>query len=212
VRVGFSPAVGPVDREDVVRALRPPGAKVSVALVEIRPGQLQPMLRRRDIDLALVRTPGARDAALERAELRPTPMLLAVSAAHPLSPRYSAGLKEVDGERLLVASPPGTPYTDLLLERLRRAGATVLPVEASVIGGSAILTQLLEEDAVALVPAGTASPSGVRCVPVRDFAAPLWLMWPAHAPSAAAGRVIRRLAQPHAADRPPVPRALTLAQ
>jgi DNA-binding transcriptional LysR family regulator len=211
VRVGFSPAVGPMDREDVVRALRPRGSTVSVALLEIRPGHLRPMLRRRELNIALGRAAAVRDPALERAELRPTPMLLAVSAAHPLSGRRSVALREVDGERLLVASAPGTPYTDLLLERARRAGAAVWPVESQVTGGAALLTQLLEEDAVSFVPAGTTPPSGVRCVPIRDLATPLWLMWPAGNASPAVDRLWRRLAPAVATDGSVGARRLGLA-
>jgi DNA-binding transcriptional LysR family regulator len=212
VRVGFSPAIGLLDREDAVRALRPQGSEVSVALEEVRPGRVGPLLRRHEIDLVLTRTGGTDDPAVQRAELRPTPMALAVPANHRLAARRSAGLAEIDGERLLVASAPGTRYTDFLLGRLGDAGASVHPVEARVTGGSAILTQLIEEGAVSLVPAGTAAPGGVRCVPVRDLAAPLWVLWPAGIASSAVDRLRIRLAKPPSAARAAHRPALRLAR
>ena len=60
---------------------------------------------------------------------------------------------ELDGERLLTWSAQGTPYTDLLVNRLAAAGARVEPVEARVTGSPA-LGELIELGAVALVPAG----------------------------------------------------------
>src|SRR6476661_754620 len=73
VRIGVSPAIGPLDRDDVVRALRPPGSDVSLALHEVRPADLRPMLRSHELDLALTRVSGERDEALHSARLRPTP-------------------------------------------------------------------------------------------------------------------------------------------
>ena len=46
----------------------------------------------------------------------------------------SCVLGDLDGERLLVWNPPGTPYTDLILDRLRAGGATVEPLESRVVG------------------------------------------------------------------------------
>ena len=130
VRVGFSPAIGPLDRDDVVRALRPPGSDVSVALHEVRPGELRPLLRSHELDVALTRASGARDDTLHSARLRPTPMVLCVPAGHRLAARASVTLADLDGERLLVASPRGSDYTDLLAGAVEAAGATVTLVEA----------------------------------------------------------------------------------
>ncbi|MDA0164304.1 LysR family transcriptional regulator [Solirubrobacter ginsenosidimutans] len=189
VRIGVSPAIGPLDRDDVVRALRPPGSDISLALHEVRPADLRPLLRAHELDLALTRVSGERDETLHSARLRPTPMVLAVPAHHPLAARASLTLRDLDGCRLLVASARGTSYTDLLVDAVEAAGASVEVVEARVTGGAAFLTPLAEEDAVALMPAGTPPRDGVAIVAVEAFTVPLVLLWPAGLPSAAVGRL-----------------------
>jgi len=189
VVVGVSPAIGPLDRDELVRALRPPGSDVSVALHEVRPADLRPMLRSQELDLALTRISGVDDDTLHSAQLRPTPTLLCVRAGHPLAERASVALRELDGARLLVASPRGTAYTDLLVEAIEASGARVETVEARVTGGAAILTELDHQDVVALMPAGTPPRDGIAVVPVDGFALPLALLWPAGRPSAAVERL-----------------------
>jgi DNA-binding transcriptional LysR family regulator len=195
VRVGFSPAIGPLDRDDVVRALRPPGSDVSVALHEVRPGELRPLLRSHELDVALTRASGARDDTLHSARLRPTPMVLCVPAGHRLAARAAVTLADLDGERLLVASGRGSAYTDLLAGAVEAAGATVTLVEARVTGGAALLTELAGTDVVALMPAGTPARDGIAVIDVEGFMVPLVLLWPAGRPSAAVERLRRALAQ-----------------
>ena len=91
--------------------------------------------------------------------------------------------------RLLVASPRGTAYTDLLIEAIEASGARVETVEARVTGGAAILTELDHQDVVALMPAGTPPRDGIAVVRVDGFALPLVLLWPAGRPSAAVERL-----------------------
>jgi DNA-binding transcriptional LysR family regulator len=189
VRVGVSPAIGPADREEIVRALRPPGSDVSVALHEVRPADLRPLLRSHELDVALTRASGVDDDTLHSASLRPTPMVLCTPAGNPLAARATVRLRDLDGARLLVASPPGTAYTDLLVGAISAAGARVETVEARVTGGAAILIELREPDLVALMPAGTWTSDGIVSVPVEDFAVPLVLLWPAGRPSAAVERL-----------------------
>ena len=143
VRVGMSPAIGPRDRDEVVRALRPPGSDVSVALHEVRPADLRPMLRSHELDIALTRVSGDDDDTLHSARLRPTPMVLCVP---PSTARRAASvaLRDLDGARLLVASPRGIAYTDLLVGRDRSRGRDVEVVEARVTGGAAFLTALAD--------------------------------------------------------------------
>lgn len=193
VRVGYSPAIGPRDREDVVRALRAPGSDVSIALHEVRPADLRPLLRANELDIALTRVSGEREDALHGARLRPTPMVLCVPAGHRLGDRERVSLADLDGERLLVASPRGTAYTDLLAGAVEATGATITLVEARVTGGAAFLTELAELDAVALMPAGTPPRDGVVAIPVADFTVPLVLLWAAGRPSAAVARLRRAL-------------------
>jgi len=125
VRVGLSPAIGPADRDEIVHALRPPGSDVSVALHEVRPADLRPLLRSHELDVALTRVSGVDDDTLHSAPLRPSPMVLCLPATHPLASRESLTLRELDGLRLLVASPRGTAYTDLLVDAIEAAGAHV---------------------------------------------------------------------------------------
>lgn len=181
VRVGCTPAIGPEVRADVVRALRT-GSDRSVTLREVRPGDLRQNLQDRSVDLVLACVSGTAGETLDRADLRPSRMQVHVLADHPLATAGTAALRNFDGERLLTANPAGTPYTDLLIERFAAAGATVTPVESRVTGGAQLLTELAEVGAIAAMPAGTASPSGVGRLDVPGFTMPLLVLWPAGRP------------------------------
>jgi DNA-binding transcriptional LysR family regulator len=195
VHVGATPAVGHADRLDVVSALRTGSPALRVALLDVRPSQLRSMLRAGELDLVLSRARGLDDPAISVRALRPTPMVLCVPLRHRLAGETEAPLGALDGERLLVPSPPGTPYTDLLLEQPAAAGAAVTPVEAHVTGGGAILSELTEVDAVALQPRGTPVPPGVASVSISSgLRLPLYVLWATGRPAAAAQRVIAALA------------------
>lgn len=116
LRVGLTPAVGPDDRAELVRALRA-GSDRSVTLRNVRPGDLARSLRDRSVDLVLAGVTGTADDTLDRADLRRSRMQVHALAEHRLAADGSAKLADFDGERLLTANPPGTPYTDLLVRR-----------------------------------------------------------------------------------------------
>jgi DNA-binding transcriptional LysR family regulator len=188
LRVGVSPAVSPLDRQEVVDVLRRGAPDVSVALLEVRPRDVRRLLRARELDLVLART--SDDAPdVDSAALRPTPAVLCVPTGHRLAGADPVGLAQLDGERLLTWSPPGTAFTDLLLTRLAAAGAQVEPVESRVTGSTG-LVELADRDAVALMPAGWAPADGVAQVALADdVTLPLLVLWPTGAPSAAVRRV-----------------------
>lgn len=189
IRIGYSPAIGPTDQTDVAQALRAHGPDLSVVLLEVRPAALRPMLRTGELDLALTRIAGAIDPELHSARLRPTPLMLGVPHGHRLAERKSVVLGELEGERLLTASPPGTPYTDLLLDDLARQGVSVVTAEARVTGGAALQNQLVEHNAVAVLPVGTPMPSNVAAIPLDSMTVPLLLLWSAGLPSPAVARL-----------------------
>lgn len=194
INIGVTPAIGHADRIAAVDALRDGRPELRVALRDVRPAQLWPALRNNELDIALSRARGLDEPGIGTAPLRPTPMVLCVPVAHRLAIEPAVPLSAVDGERLLVPSPPGTPYTDLLLERLRAAGATVVPVEAHVTGGNAILHELAESGTVALQPRGTAVPEGVTSVAISGgLTLPLFVLWASARPSPAAQQLIRVL-------------------
>lgn len=176
VRVGVSPAVGPQDCADVVGILRRDSDR-SVALHDVRPAEVLPRLRDRTLDLVLARVSGTAGDALDRAELRPTPMQVHVHRTHALAQSGSARLADFDGLKLLAANPAGTPYTDLLVERFADAGATVTPVEGRVTGGDQLLTDLDTPDLVAVMSAGTPSPESVIALEVDGLTMPLLVVW-----------------------------------
>jgi DNA-binding transcriptional LysR family regulator len=178
VRVGITPAIGPATREEVARVLRDDAAELSVSFHEVRPGEVPQLLRDRTVDLVLART-SRHTPEIDSAPLRPSAVELVVPAGHRLASRASARLAELDGERLLTWSAPGTPYTDRLLTRLRAAGARVEPVQSRITGGGDP-PELTETGAVALVPAGW--PAGERNARVTiedDISLPLLVLWPA---------------------------------
>lgn len=195
VRVGFSPAVGIGEREEVVRVLRDGAPDLSVSLLEVRPGDVARMLRARELDLVLARTSGHLEG-VDSAALRPTRAMLCVPAGHRLAGAGAVALAELGGERLLTWSPVGTPFTDLLLSRVAAAGALVTPVEARVTGAVA-LTDVPETGAVALMPEGWPPTEGVVQVPLADdVLLPLLVLWQAGLPSAAVRRIRERMVSP----------------
>jgi DNA-binding transcriptional LysR family regulator len=187
VRIGATPAIGPETREQVARALLGGAPELSLSFHEVRPADVAQRLRDRFVDLVLART--SRDTPdVDSAALHPSPVELHVPADHRLAGAASTRLAELDGERLLTWSAPGTPYTDLLLNRLRAAGAHVEPVESRVTGAGA--PDLTGTGAVALAPAGY--PTGehnVRIPIVDDITLPLLVLWPAGLPSPAVRRL-----------------------
>jgi DNA-binding transcriptional LysR family regulator len=188
IRVGVSPAVSPLDRQEVVEVLRRGAPEVSVSLLEVRPRDVRRLLRARELDLVLARTSDD-GPDVDSAALRPTPAVLYVPAGHRLAGGEPVTLAQLDGERLLTWSPRGTAFTDLLLTRLAAAGAQVEPVESRVTGSTG-LAELAERDAVALMPAGWPPADDVAQVALADdVTLPLLVLWPTGVPSAAVRRV-----------------------
>lgn len=193
VRIGASPAVGPATLQEVIDSLLAGAPDLSVSVRDVRPADMGRMLQDREVDFVVTRT--ARDAAgLDSAALRPTPVELALPEGHRLAVEQSVSLAQLDGERLMTWSPPGTPYTDLLLDRLAAAGAEVTWVESRVMG-TQDLSELVDLDAVALVPAGWPATTGVATVAVEDdVTLPLTALWAAGPRPPALERVQERLA------------------
>jgi DNA-binding transcriptional LysR family regulator len=188
VRVGVTPAVAAGERDDIVQALREGAPELSVSFRDLRPSEVAPALRSGEVEVVVART-GPAGEELATARLRPTPAELRVPAGHRLAGREAAALAELDGERLLAWSPPGTAYTDMLLATAAAGGAEVTPVEAHITGGTS-LRELAEVGAVALVPRGWPDTAGTVAVPLADdVRLPLVALWrPGTAPSA-----VRRL-------------------
>jgi DNA-binding transcriptional LysR family regulator len=184
IRVGVTPAITTLDREQVIDALRDTDAGPSVAFYELRPADIVKRLREREVDLALVRST-LTDPSIHRAELRSTPSVICLRDDHPLANRDVLALADLDGQRLLMASPPGTPFTDMVLEQFRAVGVEITVVESPVTGGSSILRELRSRDSIGLRPLGTELPPGVVAIPISDLRLPLMLLWPAGLPPAA---------------------------
>lgn len=192
-RIGVTPAVGFAVRDEIVAALRHDATELSVALHEVRPDAIATLLRDRTLDVVLSRT-APRAPGLESAALRPTPASLQVPVEHPAAAQAGISIRQLDGERLLTWNPPGTPYTDLLIDRLAAGGARVTPVEAAVTGGGGPLGEV-DAGTVALLPAGW--PTGARFVEVpldEVITLPLFLLWPAGVRTAVAERLRANMA------------------
>ncbi len=188
VRVGVTPPVGSALRAEVAAVLRAGAGDLSVAFHDVRPGDLAQLLRDRAVDVVVARTERA-GPEIESAALRPTPASLFVSVHHRLADRTSVSIAELDGERLLTASQPGSPYTDLLMDRLAAGGARVEAVQARVTGGGGP-PDLAEVGAVALLPQGWPAGEDLVELAVKEgVTLPLLLLWPAGAPTAAVDRI-----------------------
>jgi hypothetical protein len=146
------------------------------------------MLHDRELDLVLAHTSRG-GPEVDSAALRPLPVALAVPSAHRLAGRSSVRLADLDGERLLVRSAIGTPFTDLLVSRIAAAGSRVEPVEARVTGATS-LDELIATDSVIVRPVGWPPTEGIVEIPIEDdLTLPLVVLWRAGAPSAAVRRV-----------------------
>jgi DNA-binding transcriptional LysR family regulator len=172
-----SPAVGQAVLDDVTRALRDSAADLSVSFIEVRPADVPRGLRESLVDLVLARSVPA-DDDVDSAELRPTPLVLLVPEDHRLASHGGpASLADVDGERLLTWSPSGTPYTDMLLDRIAAVGATVELVESRVTGGRA-MPDVVDLGAIALTPRGSGGGDGTVVVELADdVTLPLRVLW-----------------------------------
>ena len=80
--------------------------------------------------------------------------------------RAAIALGELDGERLLVWSRPGTPFTDNLVALCAQAGARVTPVASPVVGMPGV-QDLASVDAVAVRPEGTQVDPSLVSVPLE---------------------------------------------
>lgn len=99
-------------------------------------------------------------------------------------------LDELDGERLLTWNSPGTPFTDLMVGRLREAGAVVHPIMSSTSGMASALSDLPQLDAIAIAPGGWQSAGHiVELHLAEDFDLPLFVIWASGAPSSAVKRL-----------------------
>jgi DNA-binding transcriptional LysR family regulator len=187
VRVGVSPAVGPGDRAELISVLRAGAGELSVALIEVRPGDVVGALRDRRVELVIART-APDEPEVDSTALRPTPAVLFVPRDHRLADEQSVRLAQLDGERLLTWNPPGSPYTDTLVARFAAAGARVEPVQAAVTGGGDDPPEL--EGAAALMPQGWPTGPDIVALPVADdVSLPLLLLWPVGALTPAVERV-----------------------
>lgn len=171
VSVGVTPAVGAAVAGALAREVRAAAPGLSVRLVTIRPAEIAPLVTERRIDVALTRG-GPREEGLVVHTVASTAAELVVPSDHPLADAPHASLDRLDGERLLVWSPPGTPYTDLLLGLCAEAGASVTPVESRVTGVAG-LVDLEELGAVAINPAGSAVTPPARAIPLEGVRLPL---------------------------------------
>ncbi|HEY4277459.1 MAG TPA: LysR substrate-binding domain-containing protein [Conexibacter sp.] len=194
VTVAISPAVGDSVRAEVVEALRAGSPELTVQLTEGRPSRLAEQLRRRQVDCAVVRS-YAGSPEVDSVALPPTPAVLYVPASHPLAALGEVPIARLDGMRLLVFNPPGSPFTDIVLVRLAAGGATVEPVEARVIGGH-IAEQLAEHDAVILLPRGWGAGDGLVELPLAEAVSlPLLLLWAAGMQPVAVRRLRERMSE-----------------
>jgi DNA-binding transcriptional LysR family regulator len=190
VRVGVSPALGQDERDAAVATLRDAGPELSVALWEVWPDQVLPLLRAREVELVLARTaPDAPD--VRSARLGSSPARLYVPVDHRLAARTDpVDIAELDGERLLTWNEPGTPLNDLLVAQLAAGGARVVTVRARVSGMGGTLADLADLGAIAI--AQQCAPLDERIVEVPlagGVTLPLVVLWPAGVRSAAVERL-----------------------
>jgi len=192
IQVGISPAIGPTERAWVVRALREDGDDLEISLRDLRPEQALQGLRNGELELALARTAPTMTNGLDSASLPSIRAHLYAPANHRLAGlRTPISLASLDGERLLVWSPRGTPLTDLIISRIAAAGASVETVLARVWGMAVALADLAELGAVAVLPPRWPLHESVVELPLADdLELPLTLLWRAGTRPASVERIL----------------------
>lgn len=124
---------------------------------------------------------GATQLRLCRPKVRSPVARLCVPEKHPLALARPVRLADLHGHHLLTWGPPGTPFTDRMLNRLAVAGARVEPVDTRVRGVA--LAELVSANAVAILPVGWPAAEGITQVEINEeVTLPLTLLWAAGTP------------------------------
>ncbi|MBV8305137.1 MAG: LysR family transcriptional regulator [Acidimicrobiia bacterium] len=193
LRLGVSPAIGPEEVELLSRAAHADAPELTIAVTPMWPADVASALRARTIDLAALRVPppGRVEQLTPVAEL---PVAAALPVDHLLAVRDTLAWNDLDGERLVVWNPPGTPYTDLLLDMAQRHGAHLTPIVSKIVGDRG-LPDVTTGSAIALVPAIRHPPRGVKIVVLEGTATlPLLVAWSPTYAGTAVARLIARAA------------------
>jgi len=170
LRIGYVDAALWGALPEVIGAFRRRHPRVALTLLERLPSQGLLALRRGEIDVAIGPPPTGAAAALESESLGEHPVLLALSAAHPLASRRSIDVAELADEPwLLVTARVPSRLRDLALAACAAAG--FLPRVAQEARQLDALVALVSAGlGVTLVP-GTAERivrEGVVYRPLRD--------------------------------------------
>ena len=178
IRVGVSHEVGEADRTAVVSAICAGLEGASVSLHQTGDEELPRALAAREVDIGVVFNHGFDDPRVMSVPLRSTPMAVYVLSHHRLADAGRAALEAFAGDSLMICKAPGDPYVDCQMAAFSEAGIALTASRGRVSGSmTQALTHLTGPTEVALMPAGTPTPSGVREIQVADVSFPLQLIW-----------------------------------
>jgi DNA-binding transcriptional LysR family regulator len=171
IRVGYLGSAAQIFLDPALSALRRSHPEVKIKLLDLSPGEQIAVLRKGEIDLALI---GQEGALLSNEfyirKLTTLPVVAVMPADHPLASRKRISLKELRGERFISSPEEDMPGRDRWITQLcRRAGFRPRFVQdaASV---SNMFTLVGSEGAVTLVPAYLKSfpVAGIAMVQLSD--------------------------------------------
>jgi DNA-binding transcriptional LysR family regulator len=171
IRVGYLGSAAQIFLDPALSALRRSHPEVKIKLLDLSPGEQIAVLRKGEIDLALI---GQEGALLSNEfyirKLTTLPVVAVMPADHPLASRKRISLKELRGERFISSPEEDLPGRDRWITQLcRRAGFRPRFVQdaASV---SNMFTLVGSEGAVTLVPAYLKSfpVAGIAMVQLSD--------------------------------------------
>ena len=179
IQIGVSPAIGPTERAQVVRALRDDAGDLEICLRDLRPEQAVQALRNRELEfVSLVTHPSPTSFKAPRFP-RPEPPLRAHEPSRCRS-RRAYPTRQPRRRTSPRMEPAGTPLTDLIISRLVAAGASVEMVFTRVWGMAAALADLVDLAAAAVLPPRWPQHERVVELPLADdLELPLTLLWPA---------------------------------
>ena len=174
LRIGYLPSAAQAYLDPALAVLRRTHPQVKVVLHDLFPGEQIDLLRRGEIDVALVGQEGRiAEREFYTRKLATLPLVVILPADHPLAARPSVRLAELRGERFVRTPDKQLPGRDRWVTQLCRAAGFRVRFGSTADNLSHALSLVASEGLVILGPAFLRGypTGGVTMVPLAEPAA-----------------------------------------
>ena len=174
LRVGYLPSAAQAYLDPALATLRRTHPQVKIVLNDLFPGEQIALLRRGEIDVALVgQESRAADREFYTRKLATLPLVVILPADHPLAARPSVHLAELRGERFVRVADEHLPGRNRWITQLCRTAGFRAKFGSTANDLSHSLSLVASEGLAGLGPAFLRDypAGGVRMVPLADPAA-----------------------------------------